>query len=184
MERLNPKSRRDAYGSRINRDHSPVLLYIIPYGTILIGSLLPFFFVTGSVPLIPPMGLLFLLGWRLVRPELLPVWVGFPLGLFDDLFSGQPFGSAIFLFSLIMLAIEAVEARFPWRSFWQDWLVAAAAVLAYLLASALFSGADIRPAVLLSILPQAALSIVLFPLIARIVAGLDRLRLLRVRVLG
>ncbi len=74
-----------------------------------------------------------LIAWRLVRPGLLPLWIGMPLGAFDDLFSGQPFGSAIMLWSLAMLALEAVEARFPWRNVWQDWAAAAALIAAYLI---------------------------------------------------
>ena len=65
-----------------------------------------------------------LLGWRMVRPGLLPLWAGAPLGAFDDLVSGQPFGSAILLWSLAMIAIELIETRFPWRGFWQDWFTA------------------------------------------------------------
>ncbi len=184
MEQLNPKSRSDAYGSRINRDHSPILIHLVPWGTILLGCLLPFLPIISAIPLVPPLGLLFLLGWRLVRPGLLPVWAGFPIGLFDDLFSGQPFGSGILLFSLIMLGIEFFDTRFPWRSFWQDWMAAAFAIIAYLVGAALFSGADIGLIALASIGPQALLSILAFPVIARIIGGLDRLRLLRVRVLG
>ena len=184
IDRLNPKSRRDAYGSRINRDHSPVLLYAVPYGTILLGSLVPILPVTGSIPLMPPLAFLFLLGWRLFRPGLLPVWAGFPLGIFDDLFSGQPFGSAILLFSATMLAIEALEMRFPWRSFWQDWVAATVAILFYLVATTMLSGADITSIALISLLPQAIVCIAVFPLVARLVAGLDRLRLFRIRVLG
>ncbi len=184
MDRLNPKSRRDAYGSRINRDHSPLLIHLIPWASILLGCLVPYMPLVSAIPLVPPFGLLFMVGWRLVRPGLLPVWAGFPIGLFDDLFSGQPFGSGIVFFSLIMLAIEYVDTRFPWRSFWQDWLVAALAIIGYLLGSALFSGASVSVIAILSLGPQAVLSILAFPVIARIIGGLDRLRLLRVKVLG
>src|SRR3546814_6157237 len=52
------------------------------------------------------------------------MWSGAVLGAIDDRFSGQPFGSAILLWSLAMLVLEFVEARFPWRGFWQDWLTA------------------------------------------------------------
>lgn len=184
MDRLNPKSRRDAYGSRINRDHSPLLLNIIPWASILIGCILPVFAIISTVPLIPPMGFIFMIAWRLVRPGMLPVWAGFPIGMFDDLFSGQPFGSGILFFSLAMVLIEALDTRFPWRSFWQDWLVAALAIIGYLLGASLVSGAAISLVTILSLGPQIVLSILIYPFIARLVAGLDRLRLMRVRVLG
>ncbi|ABC63248.1 rod shape-determining protein MreD [Erythrobacter litoralis] len=184
MERLAEKARADQYGRRINRDHSPLLLTIIPWGSILIASVLPFFVVTASIPLVPPLGFLFLLGWRLVRPGVLPVWAGFPLGLWADLFSGQPFGCSIVLYSLALIAIEAIEARFPWRDFAQDWAMATLILLAFLTIGAILSGADVSMPMLIGLVPQALLSIFVFPIIAVMVAGLDRLRLLRVRVIG
>ena len=47
-----------------------------------------------------------------------------PLGLFDDLVSGQPLGSAMLLWTLCFLAIDVLEQRLVWRDFWQDWLIA------------------------------------------------------------
>ena len=184
IDRLNPKSRRDAYGSRINRDHSPVLLYAIPYGTILLGSLVPILPVTGSIPLMPPLAFLFLLGWRLFRPGLLPVWAGFPLGIFDDLFSGQPFGFAILIWSLVLLFIELVETRFPWRNFIQDWFTAGLMILLYILVGVTLSGAALSREMFVAAGPQIVLSIFMYPIIARLVARLDRLRLRRWKTVG
>ena len=184
MERLNPQSRRDPFGSRINRAQSPLLAYGLPWLTILLGSLTPWLPVIAPAPILPPFGLMLMLAWRLLRPGLLPPWAGLPLGLFDDLYSGQPFGSGILLFSLALLAIEVIEVRFPWRSFWIDWLTAAAILSVYLGVAALLSGAALTLVQLTAILPQLLLSIVLFPIVARIVAVLDRLRLMRVRRLG
>ncbi|MBA4052932.1 MAG: rod shape-determining protein MreD, partial [Erythrobacter sp.] len=108
-------------------------------------------------------------------------WAGAPLGAFDDLFSGQPFGSAILLWSLAMIAIEAIEARFPWRGFWQDWFTAGVIAAVCWLASLVVSGASLTPEMLLVAAPQALASVLLYPMIARIVAGLDRFRLSRAR---
>ena len=179
MERIDPRSRSDAYGSRINRSHSPVLANAVPWISILLASLMPVFFIATALPLVPPSGFLLLVAWRLVRPGLLPVWAGFPLGLFDDLFSGQPFGSAIFLWSATLLAIEAADMRMPWRTFVQDWFTAGIAVTVYCLAGLLFSGASPSLPALVALGPQIVLSILLFPVAARVVAALDRLRLTR-----
>lgn len=181
IQRLNPRSRRDTYGSRINRDHSPILATIIPWLSVPLASLVQVFPMATALPILPPLGFLMLLGWRLVRPGLLPVWAGFPLGLFDDLFSGQPFGSAILLWSLAMLAIEIIEMRVPWRSFLLDWALASAIVTAYLLAALLFSGAPTTGPKIVAMLPQLLLSILSFPLIAHMISILDRLRLQRIR---
>ena len=183
-EMLNPRSRSDRYGSRINRTHSRMLAYTLPWASVMLGSLLPLFPIASAIAMVPPLGFLLLLAWRLVRPGLLPVWAGFPLGLFDDLFSGQPFGSAMLLWSLTMLGIELLESRFPWRGFLQDWLVAAVGIAAYILIAALVSGGSVSSSMLAGLVPQAVVSILIFPLVAWLVAGLDRLRLVRFWRLG
>lgn len=180
MERLNPQSRRDPFGSRINRTHLPLLAYGLPWLSIMLGSLTPMLPLIAPAPILPPLGYTLLLAWRLLRPGLLPLWAGLPLGLFDDLYSGQPFGSGILLFSLTLLAIEMIEVRFPWRNFWLDWLTAAGMLMAYIAAAALLSGAEMTVVQLRVIVPQILVTVVLYPLIARIVALLDRLRLRRV----
>lgn len=184
MERVNPRARSDRFGSKINRDHSPALAIGLPWASIMLGSLTPLLPVIAAAPILPPFGYLMLLGWRMLRPGLLPLWAGFPLGLFDDLFSGQPMGSGVLLFSLTMIGIELLELRFPWRGFWHDWGVASLALTLYLAIAALISGADLTLVQLTVILPQLLISIVLFPIIVRIVSMLDRIRLLRVRRLG
>lgn len=184
MERADPRSRRDAYGSRINRAHSPLLANAVPWATILVASLLPVFPIASAAPIVPPFGLMVLIAWRLVRPGLLPVWAGFPLGLFNDLFSGQPFGSGILLWSLALIVIEAIETRFPWRSFVQDWLIAVAIATFSIVAAACLSGASLAPPLFAALVPQVLLSLMLYPIIARMISALDRLRLLRVRILG
>jgi rod shape-determining protein MreD len=176
-------ARRDQYGSRINRDHSPVLLVVIPWGSIMLAAILPFLLLTSAIPLVPPLALLFLLAWRLVRPGVLPVWAGLPLGLWTDLYSGQPFGCSVLLFSLSLLAIEVLEARFPWRDFLQDWVTAILAILAYIVLGVVFSGANVTPLTLAAVAPQALLSILAYPIVARMVAALDIVRLLRIRVI-
>lgn len=183
MERLNLKSRSDRYGRRINRVHSPLRAQIVPYASILIASVLPALFMSGVMPISPPLGFLLLLGWRMVRPGLLPLWVGLPLGAFDDLFSGQPFGSAILLWSLTMLILEFLEERFPFRGFWQDWFTAGVAILLYLIAAMAASGTAPTIYHLSASTPQVLLSILLYPIIALMVAALDRFRLSRVRVI-
>ncbi|WP_246844937.1 rod shape-determining protein MreD [Altererythrobacter sp. TH136] len=184
ISELSPRARRDRYGSKINRTHSPALAYAVPWLSVMIGSLLPQLLIASAVPLLPPLGFVLLLSWRLVRPGLFPVWAGFPLGMFDDLFSGQPFGSAVLLWSLTMLGIELLETRFPWRGFVQNWIAASVIVIAYLFLAALASGAAISGTTLLALVPQLVVTLVLIPLISRSVAALDRFRLTRVRILG
>jgi rod shape-determining protein MreD len=86
------------------------------------------------------------------------------------------------LWSLALLALEAIETRFPWRGFWQDWITATGLLTACLVIGAMISGGGIELWRVPLILPQLALSILLFPLIARMVAFFDRVRLIRIRV--
>ena len=183
MERLDPRARSDIYGRRINRAPDPWRVRSVPYASIVLASTLPVLLIADTMPLAPSFGFLMLLGWRMVRPGLLPLWAGAPLGAFDDLFSGQPFGSAILLWSLAMIAIEAIEARFPWRGFWQDWFTASIIAVVYWLASLLDSGASVTPEMLGVAAPQAIFSVLLYPVIARFVAWLDRFRLSRARTI-
>jgi rod shape-determining protein MreD len=184
MEQFNPRSRSDRYGSRINRAPSPLRALSVPYLTIAAGSLLPSLLIADLMPLAPPLGFLMLLGWRIMRPGLLPVWIGAPLGAFDDLVSGQPFGSAVLMWSLAMIALEVLEARFPWRGFWQDWFTAGFAALFYIAAAMAASGAVLEPPLLIAAVPQCLTAILIYPLLARLIAGLDRFRLTRTRRLA
>ncbi|NJO13793.1 MAG: rod shape-determining protein MreD [Rhizobiales bacterium] len=181
MEQLDQRSRSDIYGLRINRAPSAWRARIVPYATIMLASLLPVLLIADLMPLLPPLGFMVLLGWRLVRQGLLPLWAGAPLGAFDDLFSGQPFGSAILLWSLVMIAIELIETRFPWRDFWHDWFAAGMVSLTYWFAAILISGAPISHDLVLASIPQAVFAVLLYPIIARMVAALDRFRLARAR---
>ncbi|MDY7097372.1 MAG: rod shape-determining protein MreD [Pseudomonadota bacterium] len=184
MERYAPGARSDRYGSRINRAQSPWRALTVPYATIMLASVLPFILLADVMPLLPPLGYLMLLGWRIMRPGLLPLWVGVPLGAFDDLFSGQPFGSAILLWSVAMITLEIIESRFPWRGFWQDWLSAGLAIFLYLASAMLVSGSQITLPLVLAALPQLLLSILLYPILAQAIAVLDRFRLSRSRRIG
>lgn len=169
---------------RINRAPSPILMRGIPWASVMLLSLMPFAPVIASAPIVPPFAYMALLAWRMLRPGMLPVWAGAPLGAFDDLFSGQPFGSAVLLWSLAMLVMDLVDARLRWRGFLQDWALASAMIAAYcvlaLIAANFAGGASALPV----ILPQIAFSLILHPLLTRLVAALDRVRLLPVRRIG
>jgi rod shape-determining protein MreD len=184
IDRLGPPVQR-AYGSGgINRVESPWRARSVHYITIMLGSLLPLFMLADVMPIAPPIGYLIFLGWRLMRPGLMPLWIGVPLGAFDDLFSGQPFGSAILLWSITMIALEILETRFPWRGFWQDWFTASLAIVLYILFAMVVSGAVLSSHLLIAVVPQLLLSVLLYPLFARLIAWMDRFRLSRSRRIG
>ncbi len=168
----------------INRAPSPVLALATPWFSVMLASLLPSMPMITSAPVLPPLGLMLLLAWSQVRPGLLPIWAGLPLGAFDDLYSGQPFGSAILLWSLVMILLFFIEHRIPWRNFLLDWLLAAALVCGCLVAMLAIANAAGGAAPLVVIAPQAAISVLLYPLLGRLAGALDRFRLIKIVDLG
>ena len=158
---------------------TPVTVAIIPTGTVMVASLLTLLPVIADAPLMPPLGFLTLLAWRMLRSDIWPIWIGAPLGLFDDLVSGQPVGSAVALWTIFMLAMDAMDRRVIWRDYWIDWIIAGVALLFVLVSGALL--ADVTaPADLVRLSgPQWLLSLFLVPPTMVLVARIDRWRLRR-----
>ena len=140
--------------------------------TIMAGSLLTIIPVIATFTVLPPFGLLMLMGWRLHRPEVMYSWTPVLLGLFDDLVSGQPFGSAMLLWTVCTLGVDVLETRLLWRDFWQNWMLAGGAVGLCLVAGRLIAS-PIGAHVETSLLVQIAASAALYPAVARLVAWLD-----------
>jgi rod shape-determining protein MreD len=165
--------------TRIDRPPSSLRVTGTPILTTMIGSMAPLLPIIASAPILPPFGLLLLVAWRLRHRTIWPVWIGLPLGLWDDIFSGQPLGSSMLLWTIVMLGLDVVDRRMVWRDFWQDWGLAAVVIALTLLAGlgiANLTGGNTSP---LIILPQMAISIALFPLLARVCAVFDTWRLAR-----
>jgi len=163
---------------RINREPSPLVARSVPWLSIMLASVLPAWFFMASAPYVPPFGFLTLVAWRQLRPGLLPVWAGLPLGFFDDLYSGQPLGSAILLWSVAMIVLELIELRFPWRNFALEWLVATALIAVYIVVSLGAANAAGGSAPIAVLVPQLILTVLVYPFVGRIVAALDRFRLI------
>lgn len=163
---------------RINREPSLLLARTVPWASVMLVTLLPSWAMISSAPVLPPIAFLVFISWRQLRPGLLPVWAGLPLGFFDDLYSGQPIGSAVMLWSGAAIALDFVEARLPWRNFRTEWLLAAGLIAAYIVLCLLLANLAGGSTPLQVVLPQLALSILCYPLAGRLVAWLDRLRLI------
>jgi rod shape-determining protein MreD len=172
---------RDFGKPRINRAPSPVLAVCLPWVLVMLGSLSPAWPIIASAPLVPPFGFLLLIAWQQLRPGLFPVWAGLPLGLFDDLYSGQPFGSAVLLWSLAMLALEFLEVRFPWRGVVLNWLSASGIIAAGLVLGLMIANAGGGSASVAILIPQILFSILAYPIAARLVGAVDRFRLIPIK---
>jgi len=165
------------YESRFDREQSMLRMLAIPIASVILASMVTTLPIFSSGPLLPPFGLLMFLSWRLMRPGLLPVWSGVPFGLMDDLFSGQPFGSAGLLWSLAMLIIEIIDYRAKWRDYQQDCVIAALLITAVLLGGWWIAGLGHAAPAPMVLFPQIILSILLYPLVVRLCARLDIWRL-------
>lgn len=170
--RLQPVSRLGRHPSTFRLAGTPVL-------TVMLASLVTALPIVAQSPVMPPFGLLLLLAWRLLRPEMWRAWIALPLGLFDDIASGQPIGSAMFLWTVTLIAIDTVEQRLLWRDYRQDWLIAAVAIL-FCISGGLFfvrltGGGDVR---FWLVLPQMIWTILLFPFVVRQCARIDHWRVM------
>ena len=166
----------------IVRPPSRVRAYGTPWLSIGLASFLTSLPLIAGAPSMPPLGYLMLLGWRQLHPGLLPVWAGLIMGMVDDLFSGQPFGSGLLLWSASMLLLDAIEFRFPWRNFVMEWIVASGMIVAYLALAAMTANHGAVGSIVL-VVPQMVFSILVYPVIGRIVALADSWRLGRGRKL-
>ena len=162
---------------RINRAPSSVIARAVPWLIVMFASLLPGFTLIASAPVLPPFGFLVFISWRQLRPGLLPMWAGVPLGLVDDFASGQPFGSAVLLFSIAAITLDAIENRLPWRNFLTEWMVAIVLIIAYIIAGVGLANLGGGQAPVRVTTPQILLTILTYPLVGRFVALADRFRL-------
>lgn len=151
----------------------------VPVGSTLAASLLALLPIVATRPLLPEFSLLVVVAWRLLRPEIWPAQMALGLGLFNDLVADHPLGQSMATWTIIFLACDYIDSRLGFRDYWMDWLIAAAAILFYSASGwyiALLMGAPFDFKILL---PQIGISILAYPLLARIVLGLDKWRLSR-----
>ncbi|MDP8993481.1 MAG: rod shape-determining protein MreD [Pseudomonadota bacterium] len=152
----------------------------VPVGSTLAASLLALLpIVTDSAPLVPEIALLVVIAWRLLRPEIWSAHMALGLGLFNDLVAGHPLGQSVATWTIIFLACDYVDSRLGFRDYWMDWLIAAAAIIFHTAAAwyiASLMGSSMRFSILL---PQLAVGILVYPLVARMVLALDKWRLAR-----
>jgi len=151
---------------------SPTQQWLIPVAAVMAGSLVTAIPFIATFPVLSPFGLMILLGWRLMRADALRVWAPIPFGLFDDLVSGQPMGSAVMLWSMAFLAIDMLDQRLVARDFWQDWVLATGAIAFALIGGRLIA-TGIEAHVDTPLLFQVIVAVLLYPFVARLVAWLD-----------
>lgn len=165
-------SRADERMLHARRQYAPLL-------TVIAACLLAALPVVVSSPIVPDFAFLVLIAWRLLRPELWTATTALPLGLFNDLIAGHPFGQSMALWTVVFLAFDIMDARLVWRDYLIDWLAAALAVSFYISAGWYIGRMLGNHIDLIVLLPQIGLSILAYPLVARVVLAIDRWRLSR-----
>ncbi len=160
-------------------ERPPLRVMLVPILSTLAGSAMTLLPVIATEPIIPPFGLMFLLSWRLLRPEMWPAWAALPLGLADDLLSGNYLGTAMVLWTAAFLVLEWADQNIAWRDGWIEWAIASAAMVVIAIGSwALSQPADSHSAIT-TIMPQTIGAILTIPVVLRTTAALDKWRLRR-----
>jgi rod shape-determining protein MreD len=162
-------------GGAFAPEPSPVAMWAIPVASVMVGSLITILPLIATFPVLPPLGLMALLAWRLLRPETVRIWSPLPFGFFDDLVSGQPLGSAMLLWTLAFLIVDLLDRRLVSRDFWQDWVLASGAIAFCLIAGRLIA-TPLAAHVDTLLLFQVIAAVMLYPFVARLIASLDAKR--------
>ncbi|MEN9289767.1 MAG: hypothetical protein RL317_1390, partial [Pseudomonadota bacterium] len=97
-------------------------------------------------------------------------------GFFDDLFSGQPMGSAMLLWTSVFLVLDIFDRWMMWRDYRQDWIIAGTLIAIVLLAGVGIANSAGGATPVIVILPQILVSVLAFPLAVRACAWLDQWR--------
>ena len=132
--------------------------------------------VAGYAAVVPLFALCAVFFWAVYRPDLMPPWLVFVIGLTQDALAGTPFGlNAIML--LIVYGMVASQRRFflnkPFTLVWWGFMLVAliAIVVAWLLASIAF-GVIIWPGPASF---QFLITLALYPVITVMLSGAQRL---------
>jgi len=144
---------------------------------VLLGSMMTLLPAVMTAPIMPPFGLVMFLAWRALHRNLWLPWMGLPLGLIDDFFSGAPIGTAMVLWTLILLGFDMLDRRFVWRDDRQEWAIAATAIAFYLIFAFEIGGGAHTIYGPLLLVPQILMAMLFFPLAMRLCDKLDRWRL-------
>jgi rod shape-determining protein MreD len=126
-------------------------------------------------PVMPAMALVAVYYWAVHRPDLMPLWAVFLIGLFQDLLSGGPLGVGIMMLLAVHAVVSAQRRFFASASFFLMWLIFAlvafgAQLFAWMLASAL-AGMVIQPRPAMF---QVLMTIAVYPCLAWIFAQAQR----------
>jgi rod shape-determining protein MreD len=149
----------------------------VPAASVVLASYLASLPIVTDTGWYPNFGFLALLAWRLLRGDPWPSWWAAPMGFVNDLFTGDPLGYSVALWSATMIALDLIDRRTMWRDYWIEWMLA----VLFIAVDELFQWrvADAVGAAppLVSVVPPIVISTLVFPVAAWTVGRLDRWRL-------
>ena len=163
--------------SRIDRTPLPLQRQAVPIIVTMIASMLPILPIIATAPIMPPLGFMVLTCWRVLHRNMWPAWVALPLGLWDDIFSGQPLGSAMLLWTFAMLALDILDRKMVWRDFIQDWALANGLIAGVLLGGLIIANMTGGATATTLIIPQILIAACLFPMVSWVCGIVDKWRL-------
>lgn len=149
----------------------------IPAASVVAASLLSCLPMVALSGWFPDFGFLMLIGWRLYRSSVWPSWWAAPLGLANDLITGDPIGLSMSVWMAAMLALDVLDRRTAWRDYWIEWALAALLILMSEAAQwqvAAWTGARVPFS---AMIPPVLIAIAAFPVVAWLVSRIDRWRL-------
>jgi rod shape-determining protein MreD len=74
-------------------------------------------------PILPAVGLIAVYYWIVHRPDLMPVWAVFLIGLIEDLLGGGPLGVGPFVLLVLYAAVASQRRVFVGGGFFLLWLI-------------------------------------------------------------
>lgn len=118
-------------------------------------------------PVVPSLALAAVFYWTVFRPDLMPPWAIFLIGLFQDLITGIPLGAGVLALLIVYLTVTVQRRFFSSASFFMLWisfiLIAAIATLPMWLAACFLLGQIVDPA---PVLLQYLATIAVYPCLA------------------
>lgn len=155
----------------------PAYAPFVPAISVAAASLLAGLPIVSNTGWWPDFAFLLLIGWRLLRADCFPAWWAAPLGFINDLFTGLPLGFSVALWSLAMFLLELADRRTLFRDYWIEWVLAAMLIAIHQAFLWKVAGWSDAPVPFAQLVPQLAISILVFPLFAFVSGRLDRWRM-------
>lgn len=145
------------------------LIVIVPTLLALMSS--PFL---SGMMVLPHLTLLFCIMWAMFRPDAMPPWLGFLIGLASDLVLNLPLGVNATLMPLIIMLFGLIRWRLPTGGFKTSWFYATCLIFLYQTAYGFLVGLATNTANANAFFAQAVTTSLAFPLLRIMLASLGR----------